>query len=86
VITLSRAAELAMEFSPVIAGTAAKLIADAVPSQAFDLGPLGATADITVYARVAAKKRANGEKPAPIYLREPDAKPQAGFILPRSGG
>jgi tRNA threonylcarbamoyl adenosine modification protein YeaZ len=85
VITLSQAAELATEFSPVLAGTAAKLIADAVPSQSFDTGPLGATADIAVYARVAAKRSADGGKPAPVYLREPDAKPQAGFILPRSG-
>jgi tRNA A37 threonylcarbamoyladenosine modification protein TsaB len=84
VITLSQAAELATEFSPVLAGTAAKLIADAVPSHAFDTGPLSATADIAIYARVAAKKGAD-DKPAPVYLREPDAKPQAGFILPRSG-
>ncbi|EHK58957.1 tRNA (adenosine(37)-N6)-threonylcarbamoyltransferase complex dimerization subunit type 1 TsaB [Allomesorhizobium alhagi] len=84
VMTLSQAAELATEFSPVLAGTAAKLIADAVPSHAFDTGPLGATADIAIYARVAAKKGAD-DKPAPVYLREPDAKPQAGFILPRSG-
>jgi tRNA threonylcarbamoyl adenosine modification protein YeaZ len=86
VITLSQAAELATEFSPVLAGTAAKVIADAVPSQAFDFGPLGATADIAIYARLAARKGAVGDKPAPLYLREPDAKPQAGFILPRSGG
>lgn len=85
VITLSRAAELATEFSPVLAGTAVKLIADAAPSQAFDTGPLAATADIAVYARVAAGKGAGAEKPRPLYLREPDAKPQAGFILPRSG-
>jgi tRNA threonylcarbamoyladenosine biosynthesis protein TsaB len=86
VIALSQAAELATEFSPVLAGTAAKLIADAVPSQAFDTGSLGATADIAIYARVAAKKDKSSEKPVPLYLREPDAKPQAGFILPRSGG
>lgn len=85
VIALSRAAELATEFSPVLAGTAAKLIADAVPSQAFDIGSPGATADIAVYARLAAQKGVDGERPAPVYLREPDAKPQAGFILPRSG-
>jgi tRNA threonylcarbamoyl adenosine modification protein YeaZ len=85
VITLSQAADLATKFSPVLAGTAANMIAGAVPSQAFDTGPLGATADIAVYARVAAKRSADSDKPAPVYLREPDAKPQAGFILPRSG-
>ena len=26
---------------------------------------------------------ADGSKPSPLYLREPDAKPQAGFVLPR---
>jgi tRNA threonylcarbamoyl adenosine modification protein YeaZ len=85
VIALSRAAELATEFSPVLAGTAAKLIADAVPLQAFDTGLVTATADIAAYARLAAQKGVDGERPAPVYLREPDAKPQAGFILPRSG-
>jgi tRNA threonylcarbamoyladenosine biosynthesis protein TsaB len=85
VITLSQAADLAMKFSPVLVGTAANMIADALPSQVFDTGPLSATADIAIYARVAGKKGANGDKPAPVYLREPDAKPQAGFILPRSG-
>ena len=29
--------------------------------------------------------RSRGERPKPLYLREPDAKPQAGFVLPRSG-
>jgi hypothetical protein len=24
-----------------------------------------------------------GKKPKPLYLREADAKPQAGFVLPR---
>jgi hypothetical protein len=54
--------------------------------QAPDLvcGPLAATADIGVYARLAAGKKP-AEKPRPLYLREPDAKPQAGFILPRAG-
>jgi tRNA threonylcarbamoyladenosine biosynthesis protein TsaB len=83
VIDLNRATELAAQFSPALAGTAAQMIASAMPSHEFSLGPLVTTADIAVYARLAAAKEP-GEKPKPLYLREPDAKPQAGFILPRS--
>ena len=67
---------------PVLTGTAAPRIADAV-GRPFDFGPLAATADIAVYARLAARK-GPGEKPRPLYLREADAKPQAGFVLPRA--
>ncbi|MEI5680087.1 MULTISPECIES: tRNA (adenosine(37)-N6)-threonylcarbamoyltransferase complex dimerization subunit type 1 TsaB [unclassified Mesorhizobium] len=83
VIDLNHATELAAQFSPALAGTAAQMIAAAMPAHEFGLGPLATTADIAVYARLAAAKEP-GEKPKPLYLREPDAKPQAGFILPRS--
>jgi hypothetical protein len=73
--------EMAAAHAPVLAGTMAGKIA-AAATGAFDLGPAGATADIAVYARLAAKKGA-GEKPHPVYLRAADAKPQAGFVLPR---
>jgi len=66
----------------VLAGDAAGQIAEAA-GRSFDFGPLGATADIAVYARLAAEK-GPGEKPKPLYLREADAKPQAGFVLPRA--
>ncbi len=72
---------MAAETSPVLAGTAAALIADAA-GKAFDTGPGAATADIATYARLAAAK-GTGEKPKPLYLRAADAKPQAGFVLPR---
>ena len=62
------------------------MIAGAAPRRRSTSGRLAATADIGVYARLAAAKGAAGEKPKPLYLREPDAKPQAGFVLPRSGG
>jgi tRNA threonylcarbamoyladenosine biosynthesis protein TsaB len=84
VIDLARAMELANDFSPSLAGTAAEMIAAALPEKTLALGPLAKTADIAVYARLAATKKP-GERPKPLYLREPDAKPQAGFILPRSG-
>jgi tRNA threonylcarbamoyl adenosine modification protein YeaZ len=85
VTSLREAALLAAEFSPVLAGTAARSIADAAAPQGFDVGFSAATADIGVYARLAALRGPSGENPKPLYLRAPDAKPQAGFVLPRSG-
>lgn len=81
VTTLSQAAAMAVDRSPVLAGTAATQIA-ASAGRAFDIGPTSATADIVVYARLAAAN-GEGEKPKPLYLRGADAKPQAGFILSR---
>lgn len=80
VTTLSQAAARA-DSSPVLAGTAATQIA-ASAGRTFDIGPTSATADIAIYARLAAAK-GEGEKPKPLYLRGADAKPQAGFTLPR---
>jgi tRNA threonylcarbamoyl adenosine modification protein YeaZ len=81
VTTLAQATAMAVDTSAVLAGTAASKIA-ASAGRAFDIGPTGATADIAVYARLAAEKGV-GERPKPLYLRGADAKPQAGFILPR---
>lgn len=84
VIDLQRAVALAGEFSAKLAGTAAEQIAAGLQAHDLVCGPLAATADIGVYARLAAGRKP-AEKPRPLYLREPDAKPQAGFILPRQG-
>jgi len=83
-ITLEKALAVMSQSSvePVLTGTAATHLAEAA-GRAFDTGPVDATADISVYARLAAA-RTPGEKPRPVYLREADAKPQAGFILPRA--
>lgn len=81
VATVAQAAAMATGNSAVLAGTAAAKIAS-VAGRGFDIGPTSATADIAVYARLAAAKGA-GERPKPLYLRGADAKPQAGFILPR---
>ncbi|TIT24522.1 MAG: tRNA (adenosine(37)-N6)-threonylcarbamoyltransferase complex dimerization subunit type 1 TsaB [Mesorhizobium sp.] len=81
VTTLSQAAAIAVDCSAVLAGTATSQIAASV-GRAFDTGPIGATADIAVYAQLATAKD-DGEKPKPLYLRGADAKPQAGFILSR---
>ena len=82
-MTLEQAAAMASATAPVLAGTAAPLILRAAGAS-FDVGATGATADIAVYARLAALSGADG-KPKPVYLREADAKPQAGFVLPRAG-
>ncbi|MEP6564531.1 MAG: tRNA (adenosine(37)-N6)-threonylcarbamoyltransferase complex dimerization subunit type 1 TsaB [Mesorhizobium sp.] len=81
VTTLSQAATMAADGSPALAGTAAMQIAATV-GRVFDIGPPTATADIQIYARLAAGK-GSGERPKPLYLRGADAKPQAGFILSR---
>lgn len=85
VMTLDEAAALAASLErPLLAGTAAQAIGDRLGERLVGLGPLNATADIAVYARVAAAKGAGTEKPKPLYLRAPDAKPQASFVLPRA--
>lgn len=61
---------------------AAKLIETAGPdTRLVD----GQTADIRVYAKLAAAKLAAGDTspPRPLYLRDADAKPQTSFALPR---
>lgn len=65
---------------PVLAGDAARLVAE-FAGNAFDIGPEQATADILFYARLAAR-RGPGEKPKPLYLRPPDARPQSTYALP----
>jgi tRNA threonylcarbamoyladenosine biosynthesis protein TsaB len=67
----------------VVAGTAARRVADAAPANGLLIGPEGATADIAAYARIALAKGFAGGKPRPLYLRAPDAKPQAHLALPR---
>lgn len=86
VISLQDAAMLARKYRPALAGSAAAMVAGAAAADTLDVGSLAATADIGVYARLAAAKDPDGEKPKPVYLREPDAKPQGGLILPRSAG
>ncbi|MBZ9821982.1 tRNA (adenosine(37)-N6)-threonylcarbamoyltransferase complex dimerization subunit type 1 TsaB [Mesorhizobium sp. CA4] len=81
VVTLSGATTMAVNAEAVLVGTAAPQLAE-MAGRAFDTGPVAATADIATYARLASI-REPGEKPKPLYLRGADAKPQAGFILPR---
>lgn len=67
----------------VVAGSGARLIADAVPDATRRLGrDLGQGPDPVVIARLAAKKPIPERPPAPVYMRPADAKPQ-GASLPR---
>jgi tRNA threonylcarbamoyladenosine biosynthesis protein TsaB len=82
VAQLDEIAELADGVS-VLAGSAARRVAASIPSQDFLFGSELPTADIAIYARVALANGFDGGKPRPLYLRAPDAKPQAHFALPR---
>ncbi|MEP9387030.1 tRNA (adenosine(37)-N6)-threonylcarbamoyltransferase complex dimerization subunit type 1 TsaB [Mesorhizobium sp. KR9-304] len=80
-MTLADAARMALKHSALLAGSAAAAVAkEAGPEPR--VGPERATTDIRIYAELGAAKQP-GEKPKPLYLREADAKPQAGFVLPR---
>lgn len=67
----------------IVAGTAARRIAEALQPPRLRIGPEGATADIACYARIAVAGGFAGGKPRPLYLRAPDARPQAHLALPR---
>jgi len=83
IMTLESAAELASRNRLSLAGSAAAGIAALMAEPSKLVGTTAATADIATYARLAALKAVTAERPKPLYLRAPDAKPQAGFILPR---
>lgn len=82
---VGEAAELALRSGAALAGTAAQAVA-ALSGGRLTIALESATADIATYARAAAVKGVSSAKPSPLYLREPDAKPQAGFVLPRREG
>lgn len=80
-MSIAATAELAKKYSAVICGSASAALLQIDP--ALVTGGIAVTADIAVYARLGAGKT-RGERPKPLYLREPDAKPQASFVLPRA--
>lgn len=86
VVTLQEAAHMAEETGAIVAGTAEGNLAALSAGRSLATGWTAATADILVYAKLAAARPATGVRPVPLYLREPDAKPQAGFVLPRREG
>lgn len=79
--TVEGAAILAKEHRGVLTGSASAEVASAAGVD-MDIVPGGATADIGLYARLGVEKSID-DRPKPLYLREADAKPQAGFVLPR---
>ncbi len=84
-MTFREGIDLADGTGAALAGAAAGRIA-AGSARLAQIGPTLATADIRFYARIAAARGGAGRRPSPLYLREPDARPQAGFILARRGG
>ena len=85
VLDLDRALKLASTVA-VVAGSAAPRIVEALAGKAPMIGPTAATADIASYARLAVANGFSGGKPRPLYLRTPDARPQAHLSLPRKEG
>lgn len=84
VIELGEALKLARDNDAIVVGSALPQLAASMPGLAS--AGVAVTADIAIFARLASAKAPPFEKPVPLYLREPDAKPQAGFVLPRAGG
>ncbi|MDP3898945.1 MAG: tRNA (adenosine(37)-N6)-threonylcarbamoyltransferase complex dimerization subunit type 1 TsaB [Mesorhizobium sp.] len=90
IVNVEDAASLTDGDLPVLAGSGAAVIQAAAEASgsavAYDLAAPGATADIAIYARLAASGSVFGSPPKPIYLRAPDARPQDGFALARTPG
>ncbi len=75
-VTIDEARTIAGAFDGVVTGTAVARLSDAPPAERPDAFP------IAIVARLGAGKPA-GEKPKPLYLRGPDARPQAGYAIAR---
>jgi tRNA threonylcarbamoyl adenosine modification protein YeaZ len=84
IVPTSNAGSLVFGDRPVLAGSGARVIEERAASADFDMAGGGATADIAVYARLAAGGHVFNSPPKPLYLRGPDARPQEGFALPRA--
>lgn len=79
-MSASDALALALRHDAIVAGSASALLA--AMDHRIAIASDAVTADVGIYARLGLLKDAV-EKPKPLYLREPDAKPQASFVLPR---
>lgn len=76
-LSLDDAKSVLSGFGGAIIGSAAPLFAGSEAGSGPDHFP------IATVARVGARKPAGQKKPAPLYLRGPDARPQTGFALAR---
>lgn len=81
IVNVADAGRLLPGLPPVLAGSGSDILTTLDPSA--DRSGGAATADIGVYARLAAAGRIHGSPPTPLYLRGPDARPQDGFALAR---
>ncbi|WP_412064501.1 tRNA (adenosine(37)-N6)-threonylcarbamoyltransferase complex dimerization subunit type 1 TsaB [Rhizobium sp. SYY.PMSO] len=75
-VTIGEARAIAAGFDGIVTGTAVARLGDAPPAERPDAFP------IAIVARLGAGKPA-GERPKPLYLRGPDARPQAGYAVAR---
>jgi tRNA threonylcarbamoyl adenosine modification protein YeaZ len=75
-VTIDEARAIADAFDGVVTGSAVARLSDAPPPARSDAFP------IATVARLGAVKSV-GEKPKPLYLRGPDARPQAGYAVAR---
>lgn len=75
-VTIDEARVIAGAFDGIVTGTAVARLSDAPPPERPDAFP------IAIVARLGAAKPVS-EKPKPLYLRGPDARPQAGYAVPR---
>lgn len=83
-MTPEQAARLARDAGAALAGSGAALIAEGLAGEAMLPVVSGAeTVDIATVARIAASRAGPFGRPAPLYLRGADAKPQAGFAVAR---
>ena len=86
ILDLKAAAAVAGLSRPLLVGTGARLVAEAAGLDPETTAmPDRRTAGIECFARLAARQGFGGERPRPLYLRGPDARPQDGFALPRRG-
>lgn len=74
---LSEARDIAAGHEGAFAGSAAALLRD-------DAAPAADGVSIVTVARLGARLDPSSHQPKPLYLRGPDAKPQAGFAIRRA--
>lgn len=80
-----QALALARRHQAALFGSAAPSLEELAAKEGGPLKVAGAPAaiDVAVLAALAATRDPAEARPVPLYLRAPDAKPQAGFALPR---
>jgi len=77
-LSVEAARERYSDFDGVIGGSGAHLIAEDIPPKPPEL------IDVAFVAALGAAADPASAKPRPLYLRGPDAKPQAGFAIARA--